>query len=192
MIAERKKWAQEAFAYNMLVKSWPELTKQAAGRAAKPASPALGNMSSRGKYAALSDLLEKQELLEVEIPLAEIEAALGFPLPASAKLYPEWWSNQTPQRSQCRAWMSIGWNAYPKLKDSTVTFRNTGSISEPNRRAIGSQDIEDSGTRISTARRFGEGISSDLSRSRRLESRCCSGRSARHRYRRQARLRSAG
>jgi putative DNA methylase len=31
VIAERKKWAQEAFAYNMLVKSWPELTKQAAG-----------------------------------------------------------------------------------------------------------------------------------------------------------------
>ncbi|MGB3551324.1 MAG: DUF1156 domain-containing protein [Candidatus Binatus sp.] len=31
VIAERKKWAQEAFAYNILVKSWPELTKQAAG-----------------------------------------------------------------------------------------------------------------------------------------------------------------
>jgi putative DNA methylase len=31
VIAERKKWAQEALAYNMLVKSWPELTKQAAG-----------------------------------------------------------------------------------------------------------------------------------------------------------------
>jgi len=31
VIAERKKWAQEAFAYNMLVKSWPQLTKQAAG-----------------------------------------------------------------------------------------------------------------------------------------------------------------
>ncbi|MDO8432080.1 MAG: hypothetical protein Q7S58_06670 [Candidatus Binatus sp.] len=31
VIAERKKWAQEAFAYNMLVKSWPELTKQASG-----------------------------------------------------------------------------------------------------------------------------------------------------------------
>jgi len=28
-IADRKGWAQEAFAYNMLVKSWPELTKQA-------------------------------------------------------------------------------------------------------------------------------------------------------------------
>lgn len=30
VIAERKKWVQEAFAYNMLVKSWPELTKRAA------------------------------------------------------------------------------------------------------------------------------------------------------------------
>ncbi len=30
--------------------------------------------------------------------------------------------------------MSVGWNAYPKLKDSTVTFRNTGSISEPSRK----------------------------------------------------------
>jgi putative DNA methylase len=30
VIAERKKWAQEAFAYNMLVKSWPELTRRAA------------------------------------------------------------------------------------------------------------------------------------------------------------------
>jgi putative DNA methylase len=29
VVAERKKWAQEAFAYNMLVKSWPELTRQA-------------------------------------------------------------------------------------------------------------------------------------------------------------------
>ena len=89
-------------------------------------------MSSRGKYAALLDLLEKQELLEVEISLAEIEAAIGFPLPASAKQYPEWWSNQTPQSPQCRAWMSIGWNAYPRLKAAKVIFRKTGSISEPN------------------------------------------------------------
>jgi putative DNA methylase len=29
VVAERKRWAQEAFAYNMLVKSWPELTRQA-------------------------------------------------------------------------------------------------------------------------------------------------------------------
>jgi hypothetical protein len=89
-------------------------------------------MSNRGKYAALSDLLKKQELPEVAISLAEIEAAIGFSLPTSAKLYPAWWSNQTPQSPQCRAWMSIGWNAYPRLKAATVTFRKTGSASEPN------------------------------------------------------------
>ena len=31
VVAERKKWAQEAFAYKTPGKSWPELTKQAAG-----------------------------------------------------------------------------------------------------------------------------------------------------------------
>lgn len=89
-------------------------------------------MSHRGKYAALSDLLEKQEVLEVAISLAEIEEAVGFSLPESAKHYPAWWSNQTPQSPQCRAWMSIGWNAYPRLKGATVTFRKTASISETN------------------------------------------------------------
>lgn len=88
-------------------------------------------MNNRGKYAALSDLLEKQVLLEVTISLAEIEAAVGFSLPESARHYPAWWSNQTPQSPQSRSWMSVGWNAYPRLKAETVTFRNTGSISEP-------------------------------------------------------------
>lgn len=87
-------------------------------------------MSNRGKYAALSDLLEKQELVEVVISLADIEAAIDLSLPASARQYPEWWANQTPQRSQCRAWMSAGWNAYPRLKTATVTFRKTGSSSK--------------------------------------------------------------
>lgn len=89
-------------------------------------------MSNREKYAALPDLLERQELLEVAISLAEKEVAIGFSLPESAKQYPAWWSNQTPQSPQCRAWMSIGWNAYPRLKAATVTFRKVGSISAPN------------------------------------------------------------
>ncbi len=35
VVCERKKWAQEALAYNALVQSWPEVTRlaQSAGRA---------------------------------------------------------------------------------------------------------------------------------------------------------------
>ncbi len=43
-ICERKKWAEEALAYNGLVIAWPELTKLALAERSKPATPTQQNL----------------------------------------------------------------------------------------------------------------------------------------------------
>ncbi len=57
----------------------------------------------------------------------EIERILGFSLPASARSYPAWWSNQTDGgHSQSSAWQSIGWRTCDlDLGSQKVTFVRT-------------------------------------------------------------------
>src|SRR5207248_4028485 len=45
-VSERKKWADEALAYNGLVIAWPELTKLALAERSKPAEPKQGDLFS--------------------------------------------------------------------------------------------------------------------------------------------------
>ncbi len=48
-IAERKKWAQEAYAYNALVVAWPEIQSRAAElKAAKPEQLSIFDESGEG------------------------------------------------------------------------------------------------------------------------------------------------
>lgn len=45
----------------------------------------------------------------VEVSFDEIEGILGFPLPASARRHPAWWSNSGGTHVQSTAWMAAGY-----------------------------------------------------------------------------------
>ncbi|HEV7276572.1 MAG TPA: hypothetical protein VGN80_09820 [Devosiaceae bacterium] len=54
---------------------------------------------------------------------AEIEALLGFALPASARQYPAWWSNDPSAGRQASAWLTAGWKTQElDLGNETVMF----------------------------------------------------------------------
>ena len=62
---------------------------------------------------------------------AEIEAIVGFSLPASARIYPAWWAND-PHHSHASAWLTNGWRTEAlHLGSKRVTFRRTASRTYP-------------------------------------------------------------
>jgi hypothetical protein len=60
------------------------------------------------KYDALLRLLERATG-QIELSFEEIEQALGFELPASARRYPAWWSNSGGTHVQSAAWRGAGY-----------------------------------------------------------------------------------
>jgi hypothetical protein len=76
------------------------------------------------KYLALTHHLGTRSASSWTASFREIETILGFSLPASARSYPAWWSNQTDGgHSQSSAWQSIGWRTCDlDLGSQKVTF----------------------------------------------------------------------
>ena len=67
-------------------------------------------MASRGKYRRLYAHLCDKEDGQWLTSFREIEAILGFRLPASARRYRPWWANQKGGgHSQALAWTAAGW-----------------------------------------------------------------------------------
>ena len=62
------------------------------------------------KYGPLRGYFEGQPRTTTDISLsfAHIEAILGSDLPASARLYRQWWSNDW-NHVQAQAWLAAGW-----------------------------------------------------------------------------------
>ena len=60
------------------------------------------------KYAPLHEHLRAARGHELPMTLAEIERVLGFRLPASARNYPAWWSNNH-HNPAVNAWRMAGW-----------------------------------------------------------------------------------
>lgn len=61
-------------------------------------------------YQPLADFLAGKKSVEWDATFAEVERALGRPLPQSAYKYPAWWANQSkPGHSQTHGWRSVGW-----------------------------------------------------------------------------------
>lgn len=57
---------------------------------------------------------------------AEIEDILRFKLPASARLYTAWWSNDSTRHSHSNEWLSAGWRTEAvDLGSEKVTFRQS-------------------------------------------------------------------
>ena len=68
-------------------------------------------MAGRGKYHKLYTHLSNLGTQEWNTSFNEIEAILGFELPASARLHRPWWGNQSNGNghSQSLAWTLAGW-----------------------------------------------------------------------------------
>ena len=83
-------------------------------------------MVQRGKYRRLYTHLCALPGSEWRVSFEEIEAIIGFKLPASARLYRPWWSNQSEGsgHSQALAWSLAGWDtAEVDLDSETLSFR---------------------------------------------------------------------
>ena len=61
------------------------------------------------KYQPLEAFLTGRPDRELPMTFAEVEALLGFGLPASARVHPQWWSNNVGSHVAVRAWRDAGW-----------------------------------------------------------------------------------
>ena len=60
------------------------------------------------KYDPLRTFLEGQHTERVPVRFTELEAILGFKLPAS-KQYPAWWSNSPTNNPMTKVWLAAGY-----------------------------------------------------------------------------------
>jgi hypothetical protein len=60
------------------------------------------------KYEVLSRFLRDTDKSKLNLKFSEIERILGTPLPASARRYPAWWSNNRGSHVQAHAWLDSG------------------------------------------------------------------------------------
>jgi hypothetical protein len=76
------------------------------------------------KYDPLHAFLEEQSADELTLTLVQLDAIVK--LPAAAKRYAFWWSNEdvkTTVHVQSKAWQEAGYLAEPNLRGKRVTFR---------------------------------------------------------------------
>ena len=75
------------------------------------------------KYINLYNFLKSTNANDVVCTFGELEALLGFELPASAFRYPAWWSNTAEGHSHSAAWLNAGWKtSQVKLSERSVRF----------------------------------------------------------------------
>lgn len=80
------------------------------------------------KYAALGHHLDRLTADRKVFGFADIEAILGFPLPASARKHKEWWGNTDIPGRHSAVWVSRGWHAAdPDLARQHVAFVRVGA-----------------------------------------------------------------
>jgi uncharacterized protein (DUF2342 family) len=76
------------------------------------------------KYEPLREFLREQSADSLTLTFTQLDALVR--LPASAKRYDFWWSNEdvkTTVHVQCKAWQDAGYEAEPNLRGKRVTFR---------------------------------------------------------------------
>jgi hypothetical protein len=75
------------------------------------------------EYLSLYAYLEHRRESAVVLTFEQLEAVLGFALPASARTEPDWWGAPALQcLSHSSAWAETGRIAAPNLSSRTVTF----------------------------------------------------------------------
>jgi hypothetical protein len=71
------------------------------------------------KYDPLKEFLDKQNVSEVPMTFAAVEAVVGSPLPPAAYKHRAWWSNNRDSSVVTQAW----WDAGFKTSDVDMTAR---------------------------------------------------------------------
>ena len=123
----------------IIEKLYDEQAAPAASRVAPDPAPAVFDSRAptgtlHGKYAPLYNHLIARDGLPWHASFGEIEAVLGFDLPASARRHPAWWANQKSGRRHSLAWQDAGWRTRDlNLTAETVTFERTGNPRARNR-----------------------------------------------------------
>ena len=80
------------------------------------------------KYDPLLHVLLARDGSSWRVRFKDIEKILGMPLPASARKYPAWWSNDQTSHSHTRAWMQAGWKTEQvDIPGEALTFRKMKS-----------------------------------------------------------------
>jgi|SRR5678816_514599 hypothetical protein len=75
------------------------------------------------EYASLYEYLERRHASIVVLTFEQMEALLGFPLPAPARTERDWWTGAVvPTHRQSAAWAKAGRVATPNLSARTVMF----------------------------------------------------------------------
>lgn len=84
----------------------------------------LDDDSQGSRYAALGARLRNVRDSEREVlTFSEIETLIGAPLPASARQYRAWWSNNERGHAQAKQWLDEGWRvAEVNSREQSVTF----------------------------------------------------------------------
>jgi hypothetical protein len=80
------------------------------------------------EYRALYTYLEHRYAAVVVLTFEQIEALLGFALPAPARTGREWWTDIEDTERHCAAWTGAGRTAAPNLAAETVTFERSPSV----------------------------------------------------------------
>ena len=75
------------------------------------------------KYDPFRLWLDRQTEDRIQLSFRDIEAILGFRLPASARSLAQWWANVAGSHAQASAWVSAGWRAREvDVRAEQVTF----------------------------------------------------------------------
>jgi hypothetical protein len=78
------------------------------------------------EYASLYTYLEHRYASTVVLTFEQMEALLGFALPAPAWIEPAWWTGvAVPPHRHSAAWTGAGRTATPNLSARTVTFERS-------------------------------------------------------------------
>ena len=75
-----------------------------------------------GEYRPLYTYLEHRYASVVVLTFEQIEALLGFALPAPARTEREWWTDVLGTQPHSAAWTGAGRTAAPNLGAGTITF----------------------------------------------------------------------
>jgi hypothetical protein len=80
-----------------------------------------------GKYEPLTEFLRRQSGEVVRMSFAQIERIIGGKLPASAKQYRGWWSNNPNNSVMTKAWLDAGFQSEQvDMSEGNLTFRKIG------------------------------------------------------------------
>jgi hypothetical protein len=80
-----------------------------------------------GKYDPLQTFLMRQQTDLIPVKFADLEAVLGFELPAS-KQYPAWWSNNPSNNPMTKIWLRAGYaTEQVDIAAERLVFRRTAA-----------------------------------------------------------------